>query len=68
MDFSLLTYHIMLPMLEYFRHALGNYGWAIILVTIVIKVALLPLSIKQTQSSRKMQSQMGKIKPELDRF
>jgi YidC/Oxa1 family membrane protein insertase len=58
----------MLPMLEYFRHALGNYGWAIILVTIVIKVALLPLSIKQTQSSRKMQSQMGKIKPELDRI
>lgn len=68
MDFSLLTYHVMLPMLEYFRHALGNYGWAIILVTLVIKLALLPLSIKQMQSSRKMQAQMSKIKPELERI
>jgi YidC/Oxa1 family membrane protein insertase len=66
MDFSLLTYHLMLPMLEYFRHVFGNYGWAIILVTVVIKVALTPLSIKQLESSQKMQAQMAKIKPELD--
>lgn len=56
----------MLPMLEYFRHVFGNYGWAIILVTAVIKVALTPLSIKQLESSQKMQAQMAKIKPELE--
>jgi YidC/Oxa1 family membrane protein insertase len=65
MDFSLLTYYLMLPLLEFFRELLGNYGWSIILVTIVIKLALLPLSLKQVHSSQKMQSQMAKLKPEL---
>jgi YidC/Oxa1 family membrane protein insertase len=58
----------MLPMLEYFRHMFGNYGWAIIMVTLVIKFILLPLSIKQTQSSQKMQTQMAKLKPEIERI
>ena len=65
MDFSFLTYYLMLPLLEFFRELLGNYGWSIILVTIVIKLALLPLSLKQVHSSQKMQSQMAKLKPEL---
>ena len=68
MDFSLLTYYVMLPMLEYFRLAFGSYGWAIILVTLVIKAVLLPLSIKQMQLSQKMQAQMALMKPELEKI
>jgi YidC/Oxa1 family membrane protein insertase len=68
MDFSLLTYYLMLPMLEYFKTAFGSYGWAIISLTLVIKFVLLPLSIKQNQLSQKMQSQMAKMKPELDKI
>ncbi|MDX1917724.1 MAG: membrane protein insertase YidC [Candidatus Caenarcaniphilales bacterium] len=66
MDFNFLTYTVMLPLLEFFRHALGNYGWAIILVTILVKALLFPVSIKQSLSAQKSQAQMAKIKPELD--
>ncbi len=41
---------------------LGNYGWAIIGVTILIKVVLLPLTLKQDKSMKDMK----KIQPELD--
>ena len=45
---------------------MGNYGWAIIFVTVFIKLLLVPLSIKQTISSKKMQKNMAKLKPQLD--
>jgi len=40
----------------------GNYGVAIVLFTIVIRMALLPFSIKQTQSSKKMNVLSPKMK------
>ncbi len=42
--------------------AFGNYGLAIILFTVVVKMLLLPLTIKQTQSASKMQEIQPKIK------
>ena len=42
----------------------GNYGLAIILLTIAVRVLLLPLSIKQTRSMREMQ----KIQPEVKKI
>ncbi len=33
----------------------GSYGWAIVLFTIIVKLVLLPLSIKQQQSMRRLQ-------------
>jgi YidC/Oxa1 family membrane protein insertase len=42
----------------------GNYGVAIILLTIVVRVILLPLSIKQTNSMREMQ----RIQPEVKKL
>ncbi|MDX1920640.1 MAG: membrane protein insertase YidC [Candidatus Caenarcaniphilales bacterium] len=68
MDFSLITYYVMLPLLEYFRQLMGSYGWSIIMVTVVIKAVLLPLSIKQMQMSQQMQAQMAKIKPDLEKI
>ena len=68
MDLSLITYHFILPMLEYFRHVFGNYGWAIIVVTIIVKVVLYPLTKKQTDSMKKMQALQPKIKILQERF
>ena len=68
MDFSLITYHLILPMLEYFQKLLGNYGWAIIVVTIIVKVVLYPLTKQQTESMKKMQALQPKIKILQERF
>ena len=42
----------------------GNYGLAIILLTVVIKIILYPLTVKQLNSMRAMQ----KIQPELKKL
>ena len=41
-----------------------NYGWAIIIFTIIAKVCLLPLNIKQTKSMKDMQ----RLQPELQKL
>lgn len=68
MDISLITYHFILPMLEFFKNSLGSYGWAIIVVTIIVKVVLYPLTRHQTKSMQKMQALQPKIKILQDRF
>ena len=68
MDFSLLTYHLILPLLEFFKNCFGNHGWAIIAVTIFVKVALYPLTKKQTESMQKIQALPPKIKILQERF
>lgn len=45
-----------------FKDLLGTYGWGIVSVTIIIRLVLLPLMIKQTQSSKRMQE----VQPELN--
>ncbi|QBK24821.1 membrane protein insertase YidC [Ureibacillus thermophilus] len=41
--------------IKYFADVFGSYGLGIIAVTIIIRLAILPLTIKQVQSSKKMQ-------------
>lgn len=48
-------------LINVFEDLLGTYGWAIVAVTIIIRLVLLPLMIKQAQSSKNMQA----IQPEL---
>ncbi|HHV72164.1 MAG TPA: membrane protein insertase YidC [Clostridia bacterium] len=45
----------------YFYNLTGNYGVAIILITIAIKVILLPITIQQNKSIRAMQKIQPKI-------
>lgn len=47
-----------------FYALVGNYGLAIILLTLAVRVLLLPLSIKQTRSMREMQ----RIQPEVKKI
>ena len=44
-----------------FKELLGTYGLGIVMVTIIIRLAILPLMIKQTKSAKKMQD----VQPEL---
>lgn len=46
----------------YFYELTKSYGWAIILLTVVVKLVLYPLSVKQFQSIRSMKKIQPKIK------
>ncbi len=50
--------------LEWVYSIIGNYGWSIVIFTVLIKVVLLPLDIKNRQGMRRMQ----KIQPELQKL
>lgn len=48
--------------LQFLYGITGDYGWAIILLTVVIRLALTPLTVKQTRSMYEMQRIQPKIK------
>ncbi|TQR11510.1 membrane protein insertase YidC [Psychrobacillus soli] len=50
--------------ITYFKDLLGTYGLGIITVTILIRLVILPLMIKQTKSSKNMQE----VQPELQKL
>lgn len=49
-------------------HVVANYGWAIILMTVLIKIVMLPLTHKQTKSAQKMQELNPKIQGIRDKY
>ena len=49
-------------------HIVSNYGWAIVLVTILINLALFPLKLKSIRSSQAMQRVAPQIKAIQDRY
>lgn len=55
--------------LHYLNDALThNYGWAIILLTVIINVALFPLKLSSLKSSRKMQALQPEMKRITDKY
>ena len=56
MDFGIgfLSNNIMLPILDFFYGILPSYGFAIIALTVVIRLAVVPLSAGQIRNMRKM--------------
>jgi len=48
--------------IKYFAELLGSYAFGIIVVTIIIRLCILPLTIKQIKSSKKMQDIQPKMK------
>lgn len=59
--FSILAFP-MLEVLRFFYRYVGNYGLAIILLTILVRVIFYPLSLKSFQSMKAMQ----KLQPQLN--
>ena len=53
---------LLLSLLKFFYSLIPNYGIAIILLTVLVRIATTPLTVKQLRSTK----EMGKIKPELD--
>jgi YidC/Oxa1 family membrane protein insertase len=49
-------------------HWTNNYGWAIILVTLIINLALFPLRLSSLKSARKMQRLQPQIKAINDKY
>lgn len=63
--FAVLS-RLLLQALRLFHGWLGNWGLAIILLTFLIKLILLPVSHKTFKNMREMQRDMSKLKPQLD--
>jgi YidC/Oxa1 family membrane protein insertase len=55
---------IMLAILHFLYRIVGNYGVAIILLTVLVRGAMFPISYKQTQNMARIQA----LKPEMDRI
>ncbi len=56
----------LLWLLKFFHKLMLNYGVAIILLTIVVRVVLYPLSQRSSESMKKMQTRMKIIQPFID--
>ena len=52
----------LVSVIVYFSDLLGTYALGIIVVTIIIRLVILPLTIKQVKSSKKMQEIQPKLK------
>lgn len=52
--------------IDFFANWLVNYGWAIVVFTICLKLVLSPLDILQRVASSKQQRAMSSMQPELD--
>ncbi|MGI6575125.1 MAG: YidC/Oxa1 family membrane protein insertase [bacterium] len=59
---------IMLSILKFFYTYLGNWGFAIIGLTFIIRLVLWPLTQKQTNSMRRMQEIQPKIKKVQEKY
>ena len=54
----------MLKILHFFYGIVGNYGVAIVMLTVLVRGAMFPISYKQTKNMARMQA----LKPEMDRI
>jgi YidC/Oxa1 family membrane protein insertase len=48
--------------LQFLYQIIGDYGWAIVLLTVAIRILMIPLTAKQTRSMHEMQRVQPKIK------
>lgn len=64
MDFTQITVNA----LEAISSISGGFGWAIILLTIIVRLAMWPLSLSQQRSMKKMQMLSPKLKELQNRY
>ncbi|MEB3220867.1 MAG: membrane protein insertase YidC [Candidatus Sericytochromatia bacterium] len=60
--FDFLIYGVMMPILEAFHGVSGSYGFAIVMLTVVVRCVIFPLSAKQYRSMKEMQELQPKLK------
>lgn len=54
--FGFLARPLLWALLWIYDHVIGNYGWAIVLLTLLVRLVLFPLTHKSTVSMKKMQA------------
>jgi len=69
MDLSAITYSLFIPLLNSIHEltksiGLMSFGWAIVLLTAIVKLVMTPLTYKQIKSTRQMQL----IQPEMKKL
>ena len=57
-----ISYNFLLPALQFFAEQTKSYGWAIVLVTVAVRLLVWPLVVKSTQSMQRM----AKLQPKLN--
>jgi YidC/Oxa1 family membrane protein insertase len=69
-DFGLFSWLVvpLLRALKWVNGYVGNYGWSIIILTILINLAMFPLRHKSVVSMRKMQDLQPEVKAIQDRY
>ena len=69
-DFGMFAFLVvpLLQALKWVNSFIGNYGWSIIVLTILINVVLFPLRHRSMVSMKKMQTLQPKIKVIQDRY
>ncbi|HLQ77122.1 MAG TPA: membrane protein insertase YidC [Terriglobia bacterium] len=60
--FGFISKPVILPVLNWIHKHVGNYGWAIVLITVLVNLVLFPLRLKSQISMQKMQ----KIQPQIN--
>lgn len=69
-DFGMFAFLVvpLLQALKWVNAFVGNYGWSIVVLTILINVVLFPLRHRSMVSMKKMQSLQPKVKAIQDRY
>jgi len=63
-----LVNDLMMPLLKLFFNITGSWGWSIILLTLAVKMALMPLTFKSIRASFEMQKLQPKLKEIQSRY
>lgn len=52
--------------MEWLTQYVGSYGWAIIVLTVIVRMVLLPMMVSQMKKSTIQQEKMQLVKPQMD--
>lgn len=63
-----ITYTLMLPVLQFLDKTLGSYGWAILGLTLAVRIAVWPLVAASTKSMQRMSQLQPKLKALQDKY
>lgn len=63
-----ITYTLMLPILQFLDKTLGSYGWAILGLTLAVRIAVWPLVAASTKSMQRMSQLQPKLKALQDKY
>lgn len=55
-------------LMTWLAHFVGGYGWAIIVLTAIVRIVLMPLMIKQMKQATVQQEKMGLVQPQMKKI